>query len=406
MSSTRIILYTQDANGLNHTSRALHIARHLSKKLNDCSLLLLTDLAIVGKFKLPENVDYVHLPGIVRTGNGTFRSQNLNVELKKSIRIRCKIAQSTAKTFKPQIVLVDRDPTQIPKESFRTLSFIRQVLPKTRIIWGLKDILGCPDEIKKLWQKKKVYRLLHHCADELWIYGAKDIFDPVNRYDFPNTLRSRVTYTGYFDYKQVAVQERPKDLDRFDQNKPLVLVTAGSGVEAGGLVDSFLRMFEQRGPVLPFVGLVVTGPMMSRQIKKDFLARAAGLPGLMMHRFSKHILQYMHYAELVFSVGGYNTLNEIMSLRKRAIFVPGKRSPFENLSRAQRFAELGFATMINADELSPGVLERTIREALLHNSQKNGASPSVNLPVDGLDRIVERIRAIAGLEDKHLKIAS
>src|SRR4029450_8778569 len=39
-------------------------------------------------------------------------------------------------------------------------------------------------------------------------------------------------------------------------------------------------------------------------------------------RFLPHLLNYMEAADLVVSLGGYNTVTEILSLDKRAILVP------------------------------------------------------------------------------------
>ncbi len=76
-------MYTHDTMGLSHTWRMLYIASCLAGRMQDVSILLLTDLSIVGRLKFPINVDYVHLPGIVLGDNQQYCARNLNVELKK-----------------------------------------------------------------------------------------------------------------------------------------------------------------------------------------------------------------------------------------------------------------------------------------------------------------------------------
>jgi hypothetical protein len=66
------------------------MASYLAENLADCSILVLTDLSIVGRFKFPQNVDYVHLPGIGSKFNSNQYTGNLNIELDETLTIRRK----------------------------------------------------------------------------------------------------------------------------------------------------------------------------------------------------------------------------------------------------------------------------------------------------------------------------
>lgn len=405
MASPRIILYSHDAHGLGHTSRALKIATFLSQAIEKVSILLLTDLSIVGKYKLPANVDYVHLPGVVSDGDTRDRPRNLNIRFKKALRIRCKIAQSAANTFKPQLILVDRDPLRIPKESTRTLSFIRDVLPRTKIVWGLMDTLGEAKEICREWEKRRIYRMLHHLTDELWVYGDRDLFDVAANYKFPDNLRKRLFYTGYFDARHLLDSSKPKDYEQFIKNKPVVVLAVGSGADGAMLVDTFLSYLEQCGDDCPYQSLIVTGPMMSSTHKKSFMKRAAKLPDVTLHRFTKHLLQYLKLADVVVGTGGHNTLSEIFSFEKRAIIVPPGSMPLEHLTRAEIFAKRHMIQLVRPGELSAESLGQAIhsaiepREAAISNKAK---TPSM----DGFAKIAERIQNFTGPQNNIMRIAS
>ena len=91
MSSLRILMYCNDSRGLGQTARTLNIATSLSRALDNCSILVLTDLSTVGRFRLAERVDYVHLPVIE---NRPHQAGSLNIEHENKLRIRRKIAQS------------------------------------------------------------------------------------------------------------------------------------------------------------------------------------------------------------------------------------------------------------------------------------------------------------------------
>jgi predicted glycosyltransferase len=66
----------------------------------------------------------------------------------------------------------------------------------------------------------------------------------------------------------------------------------------------------------------------------------------------------------VLSMGGYNTVCEILSLKKRAIIVPRVRPVEEQWIRAERMARLDLLTAIHPDSLTPHNLLRTILEEL------------------------------------------
>ena len=55
-------MYSHDSTGLGHTFRTLMIASHLAESLTNCSILVLTDLSIIGRFKFPhvEALELLH----------------------------------------------------------------------------------------------------------------------------------------------------------------------------------------------------------------------------------------------------------------------------------------------------------------------------------------------------------
>ncbi|RMD98237.1 MAG: hypothetical protein D6814_07935 [Calditrichaeota bacterium] len=395
-------MYCHDARGLGHTARSLSIASYISQKIDRCTILLLTDLSIVGKFKIPSNVDYVHLPGVIYEKQDEFRPKNLNIRAKKVLRLRCKIAQSAAKTFKPQVMVIDRDPLQMPKEMKRNLGFMREVMPKTQLIWSLPDVLGDPQMITQAWEQGKAYKTLHHYTDEIWIYGAKEIFDATEQYKFPETLRKKTLFTGYFKAPALPAQQKPKDLTDLHLEKPFVVVTAGSGVRGSRLIETYMKLLSSAGDHFPFQSVVITGPMMHSRKKGELRERAASLPNVIFHRYSKHILQYIKYADLVISNGGYNTLCEILSYNKKAILIPDAEPPQEHLLRAQIFHQLGYVDLLPMNQLTVEKLGEKISALLPGPAALPFRKMNSEIPMNGLDRIVERLNQIS--EKPNLKI--
>src|SRR5205814_2293714 len=72
--------------------------------------------------------------------------------------------------------------------------------------------------------------------------------------------------------------------------------------------------------------------------------------------FTDQMMNYMRAADVVVSMAGYNTVCEILSLRKRAVIVPRIRPVQEQKIRAERMTRLGVFKMIDPAELTPATL--------------------------------------------------
>lgn len=72
-------------------------------------------------------------------------------------------------------------------------------------------------------------------------------------------------------------------------------------------------------------------------------------------------MSYMKAADVVVSMAGYNTVCEILSLRKRAVIVPRVEPVQEQKIRAERMARLGAFKMIHPSDLTPVVLIEAVK---------------------------------------------
>lgn len=386
--------------------RTMMMASHLAEKLADCSILVLTDLAIIGRFNFPQNVDYVHLPGVVNKLNSPQHAGNLNISLDDALTIRRKITKSTAKTFNPDFFIVDRDLFGIQEEMSRILSFVREHLPKTKLIWGVSDVIGDPDVVRRDWIRKDFYQVLEQYCDEIWIYGVKEIFDQIRHYQMPAAIANKCYYTGYLRPSNPTSNRVHKDIARLNENKkPYVLITAGSGASGSALIDNYLRSLEGAGDSLPYQSLIVTGPMMPTRDKLLLKERAQKLPGVIFHRFSKHVLQYVKHAQLAVCNGGYNVLCEILSSRKKAVFAPPFAPPNEHLLRAEIFQKLGVIKHLHPRESSAERLSEMVQSSSFDGPELTTHPAAIIIPLDGLDKIVERIESLGGLKFRALRQA-
>ena len=406
MEKQHLLLYSSDNGGLGFTSRAVWIASHIAENLEKTSMLLLNDLPIINRFKFPQNVDYVHLPGILQKGDEGYETRRLNIDLKNTLTLRRKITKSAIKTFKPGLILIECDPAVLPYEMKNTFGFVKSRFPQTKVVWGMPDIIGEPDKVIPEWKKKNIFSILDALCDEIWVHGAKNIFDFAKKYEFPKSLAEKTFHTGYIQAPYVTRHRIHKDKTKLRLKKPFVLVTTGSGSNGFFLIDNYLRYLEHAGDEVPFRSVIVTGPMMKSQEKHILLERAEKLLNVIFHRYTKNLLQYLKYAQLVVCNGGFNLLCEILSYRKKAIFVPDISKANEHLYRSQIFNELGLVELALPNTLSPDVIGEKVLSSFMDKSNAESLN-SINLAQDGLKTIVDRIKylnSLSAFEMRHTEI--
>jgi predicted glycosyltransferase len=106
-------------------------------------------------------------------------------------------------------------------------------------------------------------------------------------------------------------------------------------------------------------------------------------PGIRMIDFDTDLDGLMMRAEFIVSMGGYNTVCEILSYEKRALIVPRVVPRTEQLIRARRLSELGLLDCLHPRSLSPGRLSEWM-------AKKYDPRPKAKRVIDlkGLTRIL------------------
>jgi len=388
-------MYSNDSLGWGHTLRTLSVASALSKSMPECSILVLTDLSNIGRFKLPERTDYVHLPGLNIRDHQFYMTGRLNLETENTLRIRRKIAQSALKTFRPGVVMFDESLLDIPSEMRKVLSCVADELPEAKVLWALPDTLGAPQYIVRQWAANGVFEAFEH-AHEILIYGAESMFDYASAYEMPERFSRKLRYAGYLTRQVIPPQRVRVEIGRMNRNKqPLVVLTAGGESGDFAMVDAYLRFLE-KAEDLALQSFVFIGPAIGAREKRLLLARAQRLRNVVLHRVDKHMLHYLKFADLSISTGSYSVMCEVLAHRKHALVVPNHKEQPGNYHRAKLLQERGLVTVLAPEEFHPEVLREKLDQMLFAGPRLVQKAQYEALPQDGFTAIVERTRLLAG----------
>ncbi len=380
-SKPKILLYSHDTYGLGHLRRSLAIAHRLAHDIPNLYQLLVTGSMVAGAFALPPRLDMVKLPALTKRSSGKYKARALPLSLKQVIAWREHLILQAVQHFKPDIVLVDKVADGVCGELLPALRYLKAWRPETTIVLGMRDIEDSPAATRLEWQARDTYRLLDSVYDLILYYGQRDVFDPVRAYEMSEHAAAKLIPCGYIRFEQAM---RPPEAVRRElgtDDLPLVLVTVGGGGDGFHILKICLEMVSAL-PVerRPFHTLVVTGPLMSHRQRRQVRSLCpAGKVTVL--EFTPDLLSYMNAADVVVSMAGYNTVAELLSLRKRAILIPRMHTRAEQRIRAEHLVRRGLVHVIRPDELTPERLWQEILEAM------QMPPPDHTLNVDGLTQV-------------------
>ncbi len=265
-STFNILMYCHDTYGLGHIRRTMAIADHLRQK--NINILILTGSPIVGRFAFPEQIDFVRIPGMIKKTNEEYFPLSIKINPRHALDIRKNIITATAKTLQPQLFIVDKEPLGLKKEVLPTLQWLQRSLPRCRTILGLRDIMDDADTIRKDWEDRGVYDTLEELYSEIWVYGERKFYDPIEEYAIPDSISKKMHFTGYIPRKKPDDKEikHIRKEQNIKKDKKLVVVTTGGGGDGYPVLNTYLKMLETDNHPIPFNSL--NPELLRKEIKK------------------------------------------------------------------------------------------------------------------------------------------
>ena len=382
-SGRRALLYSHDTFGLGHLRRSRAIAQALAESDPTLSALILTGSPVAGRFDFPERVDHVRLPGVVKLADGSYRSHNLGLDIDETTHLRGALLTAAETAFDPDLLIVDKEPWGFRNELAGTLETARA--RGARLVLGLRDVLDAPGPLAEEWARKDALTAIERFYDEIWVYGAPEMCDPLAGLPLSDAARARIVYTGYLRRDIGA----PPPGWAGAPEEPFVLVTTGGGGDGAALIDWVLSAYEHDRSI-PLRAMLVYGPFMQTDLRARFDQRAAALGDrIVTAGFESRLEWLLARSAGVVAMGGYNTFCEILSLDKPAVIAPRAAPRQEQLIRAEAAERLGLARMLHPprDGDGPEVMAAAIRGLLTQRRPSEG--PVAGL-LDGAATIVAR----------------
>lgn len=355
----RVAMYSHDTFGLGHLTRTTRIAQGVLRAFPESSVLILSGSPIAHRFTFPSHADYIKLPSVVKAGPNTYSSRELNISQQRIRGMRARLIQDAVDHFSPHVLLVDNVPLGMKSELLPTLRFLRRQRRATQIHLNLRDILDDPAAIRTAWQKSGTRQALDEFFDAVHVFGSAEVFDAITEYELP---RAKTDLLGYINPLSVN-GETPASLPA-SRGPVEILVTIGGGGDGHEILNCVATLQRQLGSASPYRFHLVTGPLMVPHARAELSRKVGDLHNVLCHEYLTQLPQWMAYADLVVSMGGYNTLCEVMTRARRSIVIPRHYPRREQEIRASVLAARGVVTAVRSPDLTPTGLDRALRETL------------------------------------------
>lgn len=398
-----IMLYSHDSYGLGHIRRTLEIASQLVEQIPEASLVILTGSMQAHTYALPPRTEYIKLPTLTKNEAGAYCSRSLPHPINITIELRQRIIWESLCMLKPDIFLVDKSPAGIKGELLPALRHCKAFLPNTKLVLGMRDIEDDPRHVAEEWNKSGVISLLEHTYDAIFLYGTPALYDPVQEYKLSPLIEEKLIPCGYIGRTQVAPQKEHIRRELGLRTDRFVLVTPGGGDDGYAIVNTHVRVLREkiRPGTHEFDSLIVTGPLMCPE-KRCLLKQAASEDlALTVIDFTPHLYDYLRAADLVVSMGGYNTVVEILTANQRGIIVPRVHPRLEQWIRAERFAAKGLLDMIHPSELTPEGLFHAITQSL--QRPRPPRPQDIGIDLNGASNVSRAVNQLY-LDSQHNKV--
>ena len=365
----KIIFYCQYLSGMGHLVRSSEIVQSLAK---DFQVYFIVGGPKIYGFELPTRVEVIRLPALwLEKGKFTVGDSPFSVEEVKEARKNMLIAECDR--IKPDCLITEFFPFGRHKLLFELIPLvehIRTTSPTTKIVSSLRDVIGKESDSE---EEKKICYLMNRYFDLLLFHADarfQTFSDSFARY---KEIAAEVIHTGFVTQLPKFTSTNANELWREASLDTVKIVASIGGGRIGyEVLETLIGSSAILSQKLSHVIKIFTGSFMPADKLAQLKKLAGDRNNIQIETYTPQLLNYMQTADLSVSLGGYNTIMNILSTGVPAIVVPigHEYQDKEQLYRAQKLEQLGIVNSIYPQDLSPLNLSEKIIDCL-HKKPNN-----------------------------------
>lgn len=389
-------LYSHDTQGLGHIRRNTLLAAALVQRL-DAEVLLVAGTSQARHLPLPPRTRLVTLPGIRKHPDGTYSPRQGTGTLADVSAARARLADAELQAFAPDLLVVDKVARGFDGDLEPALRRLR-ARTGTQIVLGLRDVLDDAGAASREWDTTATSEAIADYYDQVWVYGDRRVYDPIAEYGLPAVVAAKMRFTGYLgrgreellgDTAAASTNPATFDVAPTDPSptdpSPYVLCLVGGGQDGAALADGFANAAFPAG----HHGVLITGPFLPKTAATALRDMERRRRDLTVLSFVSHVPRWVREATATVTMGGYNSVCEVLAVRGRALVVPRIAPRREQAVRAERLSRAGLLDVYAPDgDPDPRRISRWLADSV------HATPPAATAGLDGLRRVPDLAAAL------------
>ncbi len=366
----RVMFYCQHVLGIGHWVRSSGIVHALASQ---AQVLLVNGGGEVAGFTFPSQVELASLPPLQTDADFSALETRSSTETVEEIqRQRKRMLLGLFERFQPDLLVIELFPFGRKRFAFELIPLLdraRVASSRPKIVCSLRDILVTKKDQQAY--EKRVCQIVNSYFDLILVHGDPSFVRLEETFPCTAHLRCPVQYTGYVT-QPTAPSNGPASVLAADEEMVLnpaapILASIGSGRYRNGhrLLKSVLQAGAELQGRVPNPFHIYAGPYIPDDVFADLQQAAAGQQNVRLAKFTPRFQTFMERAALSISMGGYNTVMNVLRTGARALIFPyTSNDDQEQMIRARKLEERGVIGLIHPADIEPGVLSGRILEAL------------------------------------------
>ena len=364
----RVFFYCQHVLGIGHLVRSAEIVRELSR---DCRVLFVSGGEKPDGFRFPDNknIEVLQLPALKTDPDfSNLQSCESSRSLDETKTFRRQLLLQAFAAFQPDVLVTELFPfgrKQFRFELLPLLEEVRQQSRRTMVVSSVRDVLVTRKDQQEYEQT--VCDVVNTFYDLILVHGDKTFLQLDETFSRVNDLRCPVAYTGYVAQQKGSTTVEECYPASAEKRRPVIVASNGGGQYLTGqlLMETVLRAAQVLQSQIPHEFHVLAGPLMPEEAYRGLQALVRESANVRLSRFTPDLTGMLKLADVSVSMGGYNTIMDVLSSRVRALVYPvTSNGDQEQWVRAESLARAGVIDVIRTEELTPEALAEKLKQAL------------------------------------------
>jgi predicted glycosyltransferase len=340
--------------GIGHLVRSAEIARALSR---DDEVTFVSGGAPVDGFPFPRGVKLVQLPAL-QTGEefGALEDCGSGHTVEEVQDLRVQRLLSLFDELRPDALVIELFPFGRKRFAFELIPLLERARSRseeTLVACSLRDILVEKSDTAK--HEERVSRIVNSYFDLILIHGDPAFQELDETFHRVGDLHCEIQYTGLVQQEEPALTAVSMQFDTV----PTIVASIGSGRYRHGqvLLESVIQAAALLGEKIPHRFRVFAGPFIPHEVYAALEQMARQARNVEIEKYSPHFIEHLKRADLSISMGGYNTIMNILATGVRSLVYPyTANDDLEQQVRARKLASLGVVELLHPDMLAADVL--------------------------------------------------